>query len=195
MGRWAPGAEQRLAQAAMELFSERGYEQTTVAEIAARAGVTERTFFRYFADKREVLFSGSGELEVALITSVRSAPPGASPIEAVAAGLAKAAEVLEQRRAFAARRQAVIAANPELQERELAKMAAWAAALTTALRERDVAEPQARVASEVGVTLFRIAFEDWVAGAARRSFPAALAASLQELRGIVEPVAVLGAGP
>jgi hypothetical protein len=58
MTRWEPNARGRLEQAALALYGERGFENTTVAEIAARAGLTERTFFRHFADKREVLFAG-----------------------------------------------------------------------------------------------------------------------------------------
>ena len=86
MGRWEPNARERLAKAALELYSERGYEQTTVAEIAQRAGLTERTFFRHYADKREVLFDGSSALQELFVNAVAEAPPSAAPIDAVAAG-------------------------------------------------------------------------------------------------------------
>src|SRR6202035_2298884 len=87
MGRWEPNARGRLEQAALELYLERGFEQTTVAEIAKRAGLTERTFFRHFADKREVLFSGAGALEELLVSAVAGAPESSAPMAAVAAGL------------------------------------------------------------------------------------------------------------
>src|ERR1700756_2756504 len=119
MSRWEPDARGRLERAAMELFVERGFEQTTVTEIAARAGLTERTFFRYFADKREVLFSGADTLQELLVSAVASAPDSTSPIDAVAGALQAAGTMLQQRREFARQRAAVIAANGELREREL----------------------------------------------------------------------------
>ena len=82
MGRWQPNARGRLEQAALELYVERGFEQTTVEEIARRAGLTERTFFRHFADKREVLFAGAASLQDLLVRSVASAPDAATPIDA-----------------------------------------------------------------------------------------------------------------
>src|SRR5215472_10301163 len=129
MGRWEPDARGRLERAALELYGERGFEQTTVAEIAARAGLTERTFFRHYADKREVLFGGSTPLRDAIAAAVAEAPADAGPVDAVAAGLTVVAEALEQRRDFARRRQRIIAANPGLQEREASKLTTWAGAL------------------------------------------------------------------
>src|SRR4051794_1520267 len=108
--RWAPDARGRLAQAALDLYSERGFEQTTVAEIADRAGLTERTFFRHFADKREVLFAGSAQLQALVVDAVAGAPDTATPIDAAAAGIEAAAGFLEQGRDYASKRQAVIAA-------------------------------------------------------------------------------------
>src|SRR4051794_66180 len=124
MGRWEPDARGRLAVAALELYAERGYEQTTVADIAERAGVTERTFFRHFADKREVLFDGSATLQETVVKAIAAAPEDAAPIEAVGAAFEHAAVLLEERRAFARLRAATIAANPSLLERELLKLAA-----------------------------------------------------------------------
>src|SRR5579871_2242584 len=129
MGRWEPNARGRLEQAAMELYGQRGFERTTVAEIAERAGLTERTFFRYYADKREVLFGGGEALDALLAATVAGAPADATPLEAVAAGLASVATLLGERRDFARARQRVIVANAELQERELIKLASWAATL------------------------------------------------------------------
>ena len=136
MGRWEPNARGRLEQAALELFVERGFEQTTVAEIAQRAGLTERTFFRHFTDKREVLFAGGSALQELLVTGVAQAPDGTAPLDAVSASLQAAAPMLQQRGDYPSQRQAVIAANPELQERELIKMAGLAAAMAVALRDR-----------------------------------------------------------
>src|SRR5664279_2419206 len=118
MGRWAPDARGRLERAAMELYGERGFESTTVAQIAERAGLTERTFFRHFADKREVLFSGAATLQELLVNAVASAPETAAPIEAVGSAIEAAGALLQERREYARQRHAVITANVELQERE-----------------------------------------------------------------------------
>src|SRR5271169_2379339 len=133
MGRWEPNARGRLIEAAIELYGERGFEQTTVAEIAARAGLTERTFFRHFADKREVLFAGAGALQELMVSAVANSPDSAAPIDAVAAALEAAAAVLQERREYPRQRQAIIAANTELQERELIKLASLAAAIADTL--------------------------------------------------------------
>src|SRR5947208_7907060 len=125
MVRWEPDSRGRLEQAALALYDERGFDHTTVAEIAARAGVTERTFFRYFADKREVLFSGSATLQDVLVSAAVNAPESAAPIDAVAAALEAVAGPLQERREHARKRQAVIAANDELRERELVKLASF----------------------------------------------------------------------
>ena len=134
MGRWEPNARGRLEQAALELYGERGFEQTTVAEIAARAGLTERTFFRHFADKREVLFWGAGALQELFVSRSPARPIPPAPIDAVAAALEAAGAALQERREVARQRQAIIAANAELQERELIKLASLASALADALR-------------------------------------------------------------
>ena len=184
VSRWEPNARGRLEDAALELFGERGFEQTTVAEIAERAGLTKRTFFRYFSDKREVLFGGGDELKQRFVSSLAGARASAAPIEAIAVSLAAAGGVLQGRHAFARRRQAVIAANPELQERELVKLASIAAALTSALHERGVAEPAASLTAEAGIAVFRIAFERWVADADPRDLAALIHESLEELKAV-----------
>src|SRR5436305_5558642 len=129
MGRWEADSRGRLERAALALYGERGFENTTVAEIAARAGLTERTFFRHFADKREVLFWGASALQELLVNTVANAPASAAPIDAVAAALEAAAAVLQERREYSRQRQSVIAASAELRERELIKLASLAAAL------------------------------------------------------------------
>src|SRR5579871_3967453 len=163
MARWQPDARGRLAQAALSLYGERGFDSTTVEEIAARAGLTERTFFRYFADKREVLFGGAHELQEFLVAHVLEAPAALSPIEVVArAYMAAGDDIFEARRDFARARQAIIAANTELQERELIKLATLNGALADALRRRGVEDPAASLAAEAGGSAFRLGFERWV---------------------------------
>jgi AcrR family transcriptional regulator len=184
MSRWEPNARGRLERAAMELYIERGFEQTTVAEIAARAGLTERTFFRHFADKREVLFAGAGQLQDFLVSTLASTPDSAAPIDAVAAALEAAGALLQERRDYARQRQAIIAANIELQERELIKLAALAAAMAGTLRRRGVADPAASLAAEAGIAVFRIAFERWVTEACQADLPLVIRESLDELKAV-----------
>jgi AcrR family transcriptional regulator len=182
MGRWEPDARGRLAQAALDLYGERGFEQTTVAEIADRAGLTERTFFRYFADKREVLFWGAARLQESLVSAVAGAPGAAAPIDAVIAALEAAGAVFQEGREHSVQRQAVIAANAELQERELIKLAKLASALAGALHRRGVGEPTASLAAEAGITVFRIAFERWINDTSGRELPQHIRESFAELK-------------
>jgi AcrR family transcriptional regulator len=184
MGRWEPNARGRLEQAALELYIERGFEQTTVAEIAQRAGLTERTFFRHFADKREVLFQGAASLRELLVSAVASAPDSAAPIDAVAGALEAAATLLQGRHESSRQRQTVIAANADLQERELIKLASLAAALTDTLRRRGVTEPAASLTAEAGIAVFKIAFERWVHDTAQGDFPRLIRESLAELKAV-----------
>jgi AcrR family transcriptional regulator len=184
VGRWQPDGRGRLEQAALQLFTERGYDQTTTAEIAERAGLTERTFFRHFADKREVLFGGASALQEIFVGHVAAAPDGTAPIDAVAAGLDAVAELLQEIPERAMSRQAVIAANQELQERELIKLATLAAAAAAALRARGVAEPAASLTAQAGIGVFKVAFEQWVGEANRRPLADVIRASLRELRNV-----------
>ena len=180
------GAERagRLEQAALELFIERGFEQTTVTEIARRAGLTQRTFFRHFADKREVLFWGQGALQELFVSTVASAPDSAAPLDAVAAALEAAGAVLQERHESARQRQAIINANPELRERELIKLAALASAIAGALRQRGVGDPAASLTAEAGIAVFKIAFERWVNGTGQPDLPKVIRESLDELRAV-----------
>jgi len=184
MGRWEPNARGRLEQAALELFVERGFEQTTVAGIAQRAGLTERTFFRHFTDKREVLFAGGSMLQELLVKGVAQAPPDAAPLDAVSGSLQAAAPHLQQRGDYPMQRQAVIAANPELQERELIKLAGLAAAMAAALRDRGVPGPAASLAAEAGIAVFRVAFERWIAEDCRPELATLIRDSLAQLRAV-----------
>jgi len=184
MGRWEPGARGRLAQVALELYAERGYEQTTVGDIAERAGVTERTFFRHFADKREVLFDGSETLQHTLVAAIAAAPAELAPLDVVGAAYGAAAAVLDERRDHAVRRAGVVAANPSLQERELLKMATLTAAAAAALRGRGTPGPTATVAAEIGTAAFRIGFEAWVADPDSTPLADQVGAALAALRAV-----------
>ena len=184
MSRWEPDARGRLQLAAMELYVERGFEQTTVAEIADRAGLTERTFFRHFADKREVLFAGSSVLQDLFVSTVAGLPEGTSPLAAVEAAVAAAAAVLEERPDWSRERFAVITANAALQERELTKMAALAAAVGEALRRRGVQEPAASLTAEAGIAVFRVAYERWIAAGTEPGFADLVRDSFAELRAV-----------
>jgi AcrR family transcriptional regulator len=191
MARWEPNARGRLEEAAMALFLERGYAETTVEEIAARAGLTERTFFRYFADKREVLFWGSSEFLRVVVEGIAAAPIGAAPLDAVTAAFEAIGEILEPRRKHAIARQQVISAHAELREREQMKLTSVAAAIARALHERAVPEPAASLAGEAGVAIFKVAFERWVADAKARRLSHHLGAARSALEAVVaaKPVA------
>jgi len=182
MGRWEPDARGRLARVALELYAERGFEQTTVEDIAERAGVTERTYFRHFADKREVLFDGSAALQSLVVDAIRDAPAGRSAVEVAAEAFASAGALIEERHEFARRRAAVIAANPSLQERELYKLASLTSAATAALVARGIPQPTAALAASLGVTAFSLAFETWVADESSADLSSTIRTTLAALR-------------
>ncbi len=184
MGRWKPDAAGRLMAAALALFEEQGYDATTVAEIAERAGLTKRTFFRHFADKREVLFSGGPELQRRWTEAVAAAPADVAPLSAVAAGFEPIAEMFEERHAFARLRARIVEANPELRERELIKLQTLTSAIAEALRARGVAENAAVLAAEAGMTVFHVAFARWVAQDDAPALGTLMEAALEELRGV-----------
>jgi AcrR family transcriptional regulator len=185
MVRWEPGARERLQGAALDLFATNGYEQTTAAEIAQAVGLTERTFFRHFADKREVLFFGQELFLQAFLDGVDGAPPSATPLEIVGSALQSAATFFpDDRRPFSRTRQSVIDKNPALQERELHKLAGLATTVAQALRARDVNEPAATLAAESGVTVFGIAFAQWISEGEERSLGAISADVLHELQNL-----------
>jgi AcrR family transcriptional regulator len=183
MGRWEPDAAGRLREAALALYAEQGFDGTTVAEIADRAGVTARTFFRHFADKREVLFAGSEELQELMVDALLAAPRAMGPMDAIAVALVSAADFFAGR-AHSRRRQAVIAATPELQERELIKMASLVAAFTEALRQRGVEPGTASLAAETGIAVFRVGFARWAAGPDDADWVEVMRATLADLSGL-----------
>jgi AcrR family transcriptional regulator len=182
MARWQPDAAGRLQAAALELYATRGYDETTVAEIAARAGLTERTYFRHFADKREVLFHGSLELRDHLAAGVDGAPPGTPPLEAVVQAIEGIGPFFDERRPFSTRRHQIISASPELQERELIKRVSLVRAVTDALRRRGVEEPLAELAAEAGITVFSQAYVRWVEDPKERSYADHARESFAQLR-------------
>jgi AcrR family transcriptional regulator len=182
MGRWEPDSQGRLQRAALELYAERGFENTTVAEIAERAGLTERTFFRHYADKREVLFAGGDEFQDLVIGAIADAPSSLSPIDAAGLGLDAAAAMLQERRAFGRRRQAIIAANAELRERELIKLASLSAAIADTLRRRGLDDPAASLTAEVAIAVFRVAFDRWIEATNADDLREIIRQSLDELK-------------
>ncbi|WGL52358.1 TetR family transcriptional regulator [Nocardioides sp. BP30] len=170
MGRWEPGARGRMIEAAIDLFAERGFEQTTAGDIAERAGVTERTFFRHFSDKREVLFAGTDEMQRAVTEAIAGAADGVSPLDAAMAGMRAFGEALEERGEHAVRRSRIVAANPALRERELLKLAAMTDLVAGDLRARGVEDLIASLAAQSAVAAFHVAFAGWLADAAARPF-------------------------
>lgn len=161
MPRSGDEARRRLQEAALELYAERGYDATTTAEIAARAGVTERTFFRHFADKREVLFGGEAELRDTMVGAITEAPAGTAPLDLVVSAYLAAVPLFVAGRPVAERRARLIATAPALQERAHAKSAALADAVVSALVARDIPEPTARLAAQVGAAAFQRAGAQW----------------------------------
>ena len=186
MGRWEPNARERLQEAAMELFEEHGYDRTTVGDIAARAGLAERTFFRYFTDKREVLFARSEELEKGIVDVIASTPPDAAPLDAVAAAFEAAGAELQGRGDvhLVRARHALVMKHAEIRERELIKLASLATAVTQALRARGVSEPAASLAAEAGIAVFKVGFERWISQKKPRELATELRASMAALRAV-----------
>ncbi len=188
MSRWEPNARGRLEQAALDLYRERGFEQTTVAQIAERVGLTERTFFRHFADKREVLFWGQGMLQELCINTIASQPDTATPIDMVIAALeAMAAALPLERREVMRQRQEVIDANVELQERDSLKLASLASALAEALRQRGIPEPTASLIAETGSAVSKVAYIRWLNETGPRTLPQLFHEYLAELKAVLCP--------
>jgi AcrR family transcriptional regulator len=185
MARWEPGARERLVLAAVDLFTEQGYDATTVAEIAARAGVTKSTFFRYFPDKRELLVAGQESLSRLLTEGISEAPSTATPLEAVAAGLERASTMMgPMNRELGPRLKAAVAASVELQERDALKSVGLAAAMTSALVARGIPDPTAHLAAELGVLAFKRGYAEWLGAdpAAEEGFAPYALSALEDLR-------------
>ena len=171
----------------MYLYAENGYDQTTVAEIAERAGLTKRTFFRYFADKREVLFFGSDHFQQRFVAAIQASPAQATAMQCVEAGLDAVARMIDQDRGreFATLRQRIISSTPELQERELIKLAAVVTAAAAALSARGVDLLQAQLAAETGMAIVKVAFPRWIAEDNTLAFTAVMRACSAELQSVL----------
>ncbi len=194
MARWEPDAVGRLRQAAMELYREPGYDKVTVAEIAARAGLTPRTFFRHFADKREVLFFGTDKVEALVVEGIMTADVGTPALEVVATALTPIAKLNDEdpvHSDYARQRHLVIQAYAELRERELGKHAALSSAISTALRSRGVPAPAAKLAAEAGLAAFSVGFERWIDDPKRRGMRAHVREAMRELGAVVGGSVVL----
>ena len=165
----------------MELYAERGFDRVTVDEIAERAGLTARTFFRHFADKREVLFFGAGAVLEALEQTLNKADPARPPLDVVADALRMAATMVGSDHEHSVLRWSIIQANTELQERELMKLSGWSQVIAERLHGRGVDVDRARLAADIGVAVFRVAFEKWVTTAPTRSLDQTVTASFDQL--------------
>ncbi|WP_375488930.1 TetR family transcriptional regulator [uncultured Jatrophihabitans sp.] len=184
MSRWEPDAAGRLTKAATALFAEQGYDETTVAQIAEAAGLTKRTFFRYFADKREVLFDGSHEFRGRWLRGIDAAPASAAPMEAVAGAFDEVARLFEDRHSFARVRAQIISGHPELQERELIKLQLLSADVAAALAARGLSPNAATLAAQTAVTVFHVAFARWVSQDDPVALRRLIDESLSELRSV-----------
>ncbi|WP_019929757.1 TetR/AcrR family transcriptional regulator [Nocardia sp. BMG111209] len=196
MARWEGNTRGRLERAALDLFTEQGYDRTTVAQIAKRANLTERSFYRWFPDKREVLFGGGEELQERFVAAIEAAPAGADPLAMLMAAFATAPEVIRPRE-FLRERSAVIAANPPLHERELIKVASLSEALVAALARRGHDPRAARLATDAGMAIFRHAGQRWMADE-HADHARLLSDSAADLLAVLTPNAVPGganAGP
>nr|BFD87516.1 TetR family transcriptional regulator [Streptomyces sp. Xyl84] len=187
-------ARRRLQQAALELYRERGFDQTTTAEIAARAGVNERTFFRHFPDKREVLFDGEADLRAALTRAVAEAPEDLQPLGALLHAFRKAGRILEENRPFSEPRLAIIAVTPALRERDLAKAASLTEAVAEALRGRGVPDRLAGLAAQAGWAAFHHAAQAWIDDPSR-SLDAHLRQAFDDLRALSATASATRAKP
>jgi AcrR family transcriptional regulator len=185
MGRWEPGTRGRLQDVAYDLFAKHGFDAVSVADIARGAEVTERTFYRYFADKREVLFDGQERLREAFVRGVTEAPSGTPPLGVVAVALDRAAVFFpDDRRDGSRARQLIIDADAALQERELLKLTTLSAALATALRERGHARLQADLLADAAISVFRVAFGQWISEGQQASLGDLQRAGLATLRAL-----------
>ena len=188
MPRNGEDVHRRLQGAALELFLERGYDQTTTASIAAQAGVTERTFYRHFPDKKEILFGGQAAFQATIIEAIAGAPPGSALLQVLCDAFSAVEPIFEGNRSFAAARQSVIAATPALRERELSKISGLVEALAAALTQRGANPRQARLAAQAGIAAFDQATNAWVDDP-NRSLRGHLSDAFNDLHTLFAPVA------
>jgi AcrR family transcriptional regulator len=189
MPRWEPQARERLREAALELFLAHGFDNVTVAQITERAGLTRRTFSRYFADKRDVLFAGSEQLPVALAGAVGRADPALAPFEAMLSALAEVGDLIAGQVQHAAERRAIVEASPELQERGRTKFAEATSALVAALEQRGTEAAAATLLAPVGAAIFWVAFDRWARQPGNASLADLIRETAAELAANMQPVA------
>jgi AcrR family transcriptional regulator len=186
MARWQGGTFERLQGAALELFAKNGFDETTAAQIAEAAGVTERTFYRHFSDKREVLFAGSELLVEDFRKGIQDAPEGASAFEMVESALgAITIYFSDVRRPYSRQRQQIIQANPALEERELHKAMTIVHTLREELLARGIPETAAALAAQTASTVFSLAFARWIQPDETRSMGAIQNELMADLRNLV----------
>lgn len=176
---------ERLQHAALELYAERGFDRTTAADIAALAGVTERTYFRHFPDKREVLFDGEAALRTSLVDAVLNAPAGLPPLRTLLEAFLSAVPIFKCDRALRERRHSIISSTPELQERQLSKLAYLTEGLADALEQREVPQSVASLAAVCGTALLGRARLQWLAGS-QRDYPTLLTDAFAELSMLID---------
>lgn len=163
MPRSGTAARHRIQQAALELYLEHGYDQTTTAEIALKAGVTERTFFRHFPDKREVLFDGEADLQEILGRALSQQPlQTTSLLEVLLHAFRATVPLLKRNRPVSEPRARVIARTPALQERSLAKVASLTSFLIDTLQTGGIAEGPATLAAHTGFAAMGLATRRWL---------------------------------
>jgi AcrR family transcriptional regulator len=186
MGRWQAGTRDRLERAALELFLEQGFADTTVPQITARAGLTTRTFFRYFADKREVLFAGEEGLPGLAASQIALAPPSLRPLEVIAHVIKEQAdELFEGRFDYMRARRAVVDADEGLRERELRKFAMLSDAIKQGFISRRVDDLTSTLAAQAAVTVFSVSIARWLDGDGRQRPSEIMADTLGALQLVV----------
>lgn len=187
MPRWDPGTQQRLTDAALDLFLEHGYEAVTVAQIAERAGITRRSFFRYFPDKREVLFAGSEALPAALSEAMKASARIDGSLASILEALSPVAEQLTRHLDRSRSRRVVIDASPELQERERTKLASATAAIADQLEARGVEGRQAALSAQLATIALQDAFVRWIEAEGSAPFSRCLDEAADSLRRTAGP--------
>jgi AcrR family transcriptional regulator len=183
--RKAENARERLESAAYGLFREQGYAATTVPEIAEKAGLTERTFYRYFTDKREVMFWRAGDHQLAIATEIAKAPAGLDPLAIAVHAFESVAPFIDSHRPIVKLRQLLISTHSDLQERELMKLHLLASAVERALKQRGIHAPHARVVGEIGAAIWKVALENWRADENEAGFTNHVQAASIEFRGLL----------
>ncbi|MBB4005578.1 TetR/AcrR family transcriptional regulator [Aurantimonas endophytica] len=185
----AENARERFESAAYALFQDHGYAETTVPQIAAKAGLTERTFYRYFSDKREVMFWRADAHRSAIMKEIMNAPVGLHPLDVVAGSFSAIAPFIDGHRPIVKLRQSLISAYVELHERELMKLHNLALAIDSGLQQRGIQPSFSRVLAEIGAAVFKVALQNWRADEAKSGFVHHVQAASREFQAGLHKVA------